>query len=127
MLSPSLKERRKDSVADSPEVAVEYPWRMVAGTARTERTAAVLHAEVVMGAARAKRARGAAVNFMLSCFPTSDELRRNNRAFIVQRGGYRQRCITSHAEPSEPRKTSVRRRREKWDVMTSYYDYDSNY
>ena len=63
--SSSLNERRNDSVAASPEVAVEYPWRMVAGTERTERTAAVLHAEVLTGAAMAKRARGAAVNFIV--------------------------------------------------------------
>mmetsp|Transcript_10797 Transcript_10797/g.16462 ORF Transcript_10797/g.16462 Transcript_10797/m.16462 type:complete len:87 (+) Transcript_10797:748-1008(+) len=64
--SPSVKERRKDSVADSPAVSVEYPWRMVAGTVRTERTAAeeeVLHAVVVE--ASAKMARGADVNFMV--------------------------------------------------------------
>mmetsp|Transcript_10796 Transcript_10796/g.16459 ORF Transcript_10796/g.16459 Transcript_10796/m.16459 type:complete len:84 (+) Transcript_10796:748-999(+) len=61
--SPSVKERRKDSVADSPAVSVEYPWRMVAGTARMERTEAVLHAVVVE--ASAKMARGADVNFMV--------------------------------------------------------------
>ena len=73
MESPSLKERRKDSVADSPLVAVEYPWRMVAGTVRTLRMAAVLHAEVERGAASARRARGADVNFMVEDFNDNDE------------------------------------------------------
>jgi len=85
--SPSVKERRKDSVADSPVVAVEYPWRMVAGTARTERTAAVLHAEVVMGAASAKRARGAAVNFMVvvfvDCVSKNEEIWRHNKLAVI--------------------------------------------
>jgi hypothetical protein len=73
--SPSLKERRKDSVADSPLVAVEYPWRMVAGTVRTLlRMAAVLHAEVERGAATARRARGADVNFMVEDFNDNEEV-----------------------------------------------------
>lgn len=74
MESPSLKERRKDSVADSPLVAVEYPWRMVAGTVRTLRTAAVLQAEVERGAASARRASGADVNFMVEDFNDNEEV-----------------------------------------------------
>lgn len=66
--SPSANERRNDSVADSPDVAVEYPCRMVAaGMARWfTRRAVVLHAEVAVGIA--KRARGAAENFMVDDF-----------------------------------------------------------
>jgi len=66
--SPSEKATRKDSVSASPEVEVEYPLRMVAGTTRADRTAervrgvAVDHAEAVV--AVAKRARGEK-NFMV--------------------------------------------------------------
>ena len=74
--SPSANERRNDSVADSPDVAVEYPCRMVAaGMARrwfTRSAVVVLHAEVVATLV-AKRARGAAVNFMVDVLNSSDE------------------------------------------------------
>ena len=72
--SPSANERRNDSVADSPDVAVEYPCRMVAaGMARwLTRSAVVLHAEVVATLV-AKRARGAAVNFIVDVLNNSDE------------------------------------------------------
>lgn len=107
MSSPSVKARRKDSVADSPVVAVVYPWRMVAGTARTERTAAVLHAEVVMGVASAKRARGAAVNFMVvvfvvDCLSKNEELWRNNKEAVIV---HSLRCLLATTE-SEGRQSS---------------------
>ena len=57
--SPSLKATRKDSVLASPDAAVEYEWRMVAGRMKPRE---VLHAEV--GGAMAKRARGER-NFMV--------------------------------------------------------------
>ncbi len=72
---PSANERRNDSVADSPDVAVEYPCRMVAaGMVRrfTRSAVVVLHAEVVATLV-AKRARGAAVNFMVDVLNSSDE------------------------------------------------------
>lgn len=73
-----------------------------------ERTAAVLHAEVVMGAAIAKRARGAAVNFMVDGFTKSEEAWRK-KAFIVRAiEASTTPTSQSHAEPREPSKTSVR-------------------
>lgn len=60
----------------------------MAGTARMERTAAVLHAEVVIGAAIANRARGAAENFMVYCFTKSEEV-------------WRKKVFMARAEPQK--------------------------
>jgi hypothetical protein len=50
-----------------------------------ERTAAVLHAEVVMGAAIAKRARGADVNFIVDGFTPARGFSNNKNGVVVWR------------------------------------------
>jgi len=88
---------------------------------RMERTAAVLHAEVVMGAAIAKRARGADVNFIVDGFTPARGFSNNKNGVVVWRKkafivpsphlafSINQR---SHAEPREP-STSKRAKKRK--------------